>query len=52
MDPVLVGFVVYLVVVLVVGVIAFRRTQSQSGFILGDRKLGPWVIAFSERASV
>jgi sodium/proline symporter len=37
--------------VLVVGVIAFRRTKSQAGFILGDRKLGPWVIAFSERAS-
>ncbi|RKZ12131.1 sodium:proline symporter [bacterium] len=51
MDPILTGFVVYLVVVLVVGVIAFRQTQSQSAFILGDRKLGPWVIAFSERAS-
>lgn len=51
MDPILVGFVVYLVVVLVVGVVAYRRTQSQAGFILGDRKLGPWVIAFSERAS-
>ena len=51
MDPVLIGFVVYLTVVLVVGVIAFRKTQSQAGFILGDRKLGPWVIAFSERAS-
>ena len=51
MDPILVGFVVYLMVVLVVGVIAFRKTKSQAGFILGDRKLGPWVIAFSERAS-
>jgi sodium/proline symporter len=51
MNPILIGFVVYLAVVLVVGVIAYRRTQSQSGFILGDRKLGPWVIAFSERAS-
>jgi len=51
MSPVLVGFLVYLAVVLVVGTIAFRRTKSQAGFILGDRKLGPWVIAFSERAS-
>ena len=51
MNPVLIGFVVYLAVILVVGTIAWRRTQSQAGFILGDRKLGPWVIAFSERAS-
>ena len=26
-------------------------TRSQASFILGDRKLGPWVIALSERAS-
>ena len=51
MSPILIGFVVYLLVVLVVGVVAYRRTHSQAGFILGDRKLGPWVIAFSERAS-
>ena len=51
MNPILIGFVVYLSMVMVVGVIAFRRTQSQAGFVLGDRKLGAWVIAFSERAS-
>ncbi len=51
MNPILIGFVVYLVVVMVVGVWAFRRTQSQAAFVLGDRKLGAWVIAFSERAS-
>ena len=47
----MVGFVVYLFVVLGVGIAAYRRTSTQSGFVLGDRKLGPWVIAFSERAS-
>ncbi len=51
MNPILLGFVIYLLVVLVVGVLAYRRTTTQAGFILGDRKLGPWVIAFSERAS-
>jgi len=51
MDPILTGFIVYLLVVLVVGVIAYRQTQSHASFILGDRKLGPWVIALSERAS-
>ena len=51
MNPILVGFVVYLLVVLVVGVIAYRLTRSQEGFVLGDRKLSGWVLAFSERAS-
>lgn len=51
MNPILIGFLVYLVVVLLVGIWAYRQTQSQKGFILGDQKLGPWVIAFSERAS-
>ena len=51
MSAILVGFVVYLCVVLVVGILSYRRTTSHKGFILGDRKLGPWVIAFSERAS-
>lgn len=51
MNPILFGLVTYLVVVLVVGVVAYRRTRSQSGFVLGDRKLGGWIIAFSERAS-
>jgi len=51
MDSLLVGFVVYLLVVLVVGPVAYRRTSTQSGFLLGDRKLGAWVISLSERAS-
>jgi len=51
MNSILIGFIVYLCVVLVVGILAYRRTHTQEGFILGGRKLGPWVIAFSERAS-
>ncbi len=51
MNALVIGFLVYLGVVLVVGVIAYRQTHTQEGFILGGRKLGPWVIAFSERAS-
>lgn len=51
-DPaVLVAFIIYLVLILVVGIITSRFIRSQSDFILGGRKLGPWVIAFSERAS-
>jgi len=51
MSPILTGFVIYLGVVLLVGLFAYRRTTTQSGFLLADRKLGPWVIALSERAS-
>lgn len=51
MNPVLIGFVTYLVLILVVGILTSRYIRSQSDFILGGRKLGPWVIAFSERAS-
>ncbi len=51
MSPILIGFIVYLLVVLGVGLIAYRRTLEQSAFILADRKLGAWVIALSERAS-
>jgi len=51
MSPVLIGFIVYLVVVLAVGVWAYRRNQNMDDFFLGGRKLGPWVVALSERAS-
>ena len=51
MSAVAVGFVVYLLVILVVGVITARRTKTLPDFLLAGRRLGPWVVAFSERAS-
>lgn len=51
MNPVLTGFTVYLILILVVGFITLRLTKTLSDFILAGRKLGPWVVAFSERAS-
>ena len=50
-DPVVVGFVVYLLVILVVGVLTARRTKTLGDYLLAGRRLGPWVVAFSERAS-
>jgi sodium/proline symporter len=50
-NPVLIGFLVYLFLILFVGIVTSRFIRSQTDFILGGRKLGPWVIAFSERAS-
>ncbi|MGE4612938.1 MAG: sodium/proline symporter [Planctomycetota bacterium] len=45
------GFALYLCVLLVVAVITSRRNKTLPDFLLAGRKLGPWVVAFSERAS-
>ncbi|MCU7914620.1 MAG: sodium/solute symporter [Candidatus Thiodiazotropha sp. (ex Gloverina cf. vestifex)] len=44
-------FVGYLAVILVIGIIAWRRTRDLSDFILGGRRLGSWVTALSASAS-
>lgn len=44
-------FAVYLLVVLVIGVIAWRRTRDLTDFVLGGRRLGRWVTALSASAS-
>ncbi len=51
MSAVAVGFIVYLTGILVVGIITSRMTKSLPDYLLAGRKLGPWVVAFSERAS-
>ena len=51
MSAVSVGFFIYLMAILFVGLYTSRITRGISDFAIGDRKLGPWVIAFSERAS-
>ncbi|MCF7921239.1 MAG: sodium/proline symporter [Candidatus Marinimicrobia bacterium] len=51
MDPVTLGFILYLLLILGVGVYTAHLTNSLKDFALGGQKLGPWVIAFSERAS-
>lgn len=51
MSATLVGFIVYLVVVLVAGGLTFRLTKTQSDFLLAGRKLNVWVATLSERAS-
>ncbi|MCP4144773.1 MAG: sodium/proline symporter [bacterium] len=51
MNPLLIGFIIYFGLTVVVGFIAVRRNKSLDSYLLADRKLGPWVAAFSERAS-
>lgn len=50
-DPVLVTFGVYFLVLVGLGVLAYRRTEDLSDYILGGRQLGSWVSAFSAQAS-
>ncbi|MBL7047042.1 MAG: sodium/proline symporter [Candidatus Marinimicrobia bacterium] len=51
MSAIGIGFAIYLIVILVVGIWSARRTKTLPEFLLAGRKLGPWVVAFSERAS-
>ncbi len=51
MAVVAVVFVLYLVLVLVVGVVASRYGKTMEGYFLADRGLGAWVTAISSVAS-
>ena len=51
MNFALIGFLFYLVVILVVGFITYNINKSHKDFFIAGRKLNPWVVAFSERAS-
>ena len=44
-------FVVYTVLLLLIGLIAYQRTRNLSDYILGGRRLGIWVTALSAGAS-
>jgi len=44
-------FIIYLTILIGVGVATFRFNKTQEDYLLAGRKLGPWVVAFSERAS-
>ncbi len=51
MNFALIGFILYLVIILVVGFITYHINKSHKDFFIAGRKLNPWVVAFSERAS-
>lgn len=46
-----VTFIVYLLAMLLIGVLAWRRTHNLSDYILGGRGLNRWVAALSAQAS-
>jgi sodium/proline symporter len=51
MDSPLVGLIVYLILIASVAVWTWGMNKTKEEFILGGRKLGAWVIAFSERTA-
>ncbi len=51
MNTIAVVFILYLLIVLSVGFYAARILKDIKDFALGGQRLGPWVIALSERAS-
>jgi sodium/proline symporter len=50
-DPILVGLLLYLALMLGVGLACYRYMNTLDDYVLGGRRLGPWVSAISERAS-
>ena len=51
MNPLVIGLIIYSVIILGVGIRAARLNRTLEDYLLADRRLGPWVAAFSERAS-
>ncbi len=51
MSYTLIGFLLYLVIVLIVGFLTYKSNKSHKDFFIAGRRLNPWVVAFSERAS-
>lgn len=44
-------FVAYLIIMVAIGVYAYKRTSNSSDYFLGGRSLGPWPAALSAGAS-
>ena len=53
MDNILViiALVLYLALMMFIGIYYYRKTNSMDDYIIGNRKLGPWVAAMSAEAS-
>ncbi|WP_100010349.1 sodium/proline symporter PutP [Lentibacillus sediminis] len=51
MNPTMITFALYLVVMLTIGIVTYRMTNTLSDYVLGGRKLNSWVTAFSASAS-
>ena len=50
-TPVIIMFVIYIVAMLAIGWLGYKSTEDLSDYILGGRKLGPFVVALAAGAS-
>ena len=50
-TPLIVAFTAYLLLMVVIGLVAWRRTRTFDDYILGGRSLGPYVTALAAGAS-
>ncbi|MGN1032072.1 MAG: sodium/proline symporter PutP [Intestinibacter sp.] len=48
---IIVIFVLYLVMMLLIGLMAYKKTSNTEDYFLGGRKLGSWVVSLSAQAS-
>lgn len=51
MNTPLIGLFAYLLLMTVVGIWTWGKNRTKEDFILGDRRLGAWIISFSERTA-
>ncbi len=51
MDYTFIGFIGYLILIVIIGIITYRANKSHEDFFLGGRQLNPWLVAFSERTA-
>jgi sodium/proline symporter len=51
MNSILIGLILYLLFLVFVAFYTFRFNRTLGDFLLAGRKLGTWVVTFSERAS-
>jgi sodium/proline symporter len=51
MNPIGVGFLAYLILLMIKGSLTFRYNKTIADFVLAGRRLNPWLVSFSERAS-
>ncbi len=51
MDALTIGLLIYLAVILVIGFLSARQSKTHADFLIAGRRLGPWAISLSERAS-
>lgn len=49
--PIIIAFAIYLGLMMYIGIYYYRKSRNLSDYILGGRKLGPWLTSMSAEAS-